>query len=239
MVCGVNRISTKLVIPAKVFISYSHKDADAASALRNKLESSDYPCFLAHDDVPATEDWHNEIWKTLRNSHAFVGLVSDDFNSSAFCQQEIGAALALGKPSLLIFAGSRRVPGFAARFQAVKRARLLTTLDQLPKFRQLRAEAWIHATKKADSYARANTVYNHFREEWETMAEDEQLRWLLAAAGNRQVRDESYHVGPFYKRVRHSMKSRLTDQWLFENDKEGVLHDFDSNPVGLKKKKRK
>jgi hypothetical protein len=145
----------------------------------------------------------------------------------------------LGKPSVLVFAGARKVPGFAARFQAVKRSKLLTTLNELPKFRQLRAEAWIHGTKKADSFARANAAYIHFRDEWEAMAEDERLRWLLAAAGNRQVYDEGYHVGPFFKRVRQDLKSRLTNQWLFENDKEGVLHDFDSNPVGLKKKKKK
>lgn len=222
-----------------VFISYSHKDSHAASNLRDKLESSYYPCFLAHADVPGTEDWHDEIWKTLHKSHAFIGLVTDDFNTSAFCQQEIGAALALGKPSLLVFAGARKVPGFAARFQTVKPPKLLATLNELPKFRQLRAEAWIHATKVADSFVGANAVYNHFREEWETMVEDEQLRWLLAAAGNRQVHDEGYHVGPFFRRVRHDLKSRLTDQWLFENDKESLLHVFDLNPVSWKKEKKK
>jgi TIR domain len=225
-------------ISALVFISYSSNDAQAASDLRNKLESSYYPCFLAHDDVPATEDWHDEIWKTLHKCHAFVGLVTEDFNSSAFCQQEIGAALALGKPSLLVFAGARKVAGFAARFQAVKSTKLLETLNELPKFRQLRAGAWIHATKKADSYATANADYTHFRKEWPLMAEDEQLRWLLAAAGNPQVYGEGYHVGPFFKRIRDAMKPRLTNQWLFENDKDGVLHDFDSNPVGLKKKRK-
>jgi hypothetical protein len=185
-----------------------------------------------------TEDWHDEIWKALRNTYAFVGLVSDDFNASAFCQQEIGAALSLGKPSVLVFAGSRHVPGFAARFQAVKRSRLLETL-QLPPFRQLRLEAWIRGTKTADSFATANAIYTHFRDEWKTMAEAEQLRWLLAGASNRQVWDEGYRVGPFFKQVKDDLKPWLTDQWLFENDKDGVLHDFERNPVGLKKKKKK
>lgn len=224
---------------AMVFISYSQKDSRAASDVKNKLETNYYPCFLAHDDIKGGADFHEEIWKTLTQSHAFVGLVTNDFNSSAFCQQEIGAALALGKPNLLIFAGARKVPGFAARFQAVRPAKLLPTLNELPMFRQLRGEAWIHATKIADSYVRANDVYQHFREEWYGMAENEQLRWLLAAAGNRQVRDESYHVGPFFKRVYRDLKSSLTDQWLFENDKDSVLHDFDSNPIGLLKKRRK
>jgi hypothetical protein len=219
-----------------VFISYSNVDAHAAAVLRSKLELNDYPCFLAHDDIEATSDWHEEIWKTLHSSHAFVGLVTDDFNSSAFCQQEIGAALALGLPSLLVFAGSRKLAGFAARFQAVKPPKLIETLNTLPKFRQLRAEAWIHATKEAGTFARANTVYNHFYKEWETMTQDEHLRWILSAAGNSQVYGEGFQVGPFYKRMRRLMESHFTDQWLFENDKQSVLHCFDLNPVGLKTK---
>lgn len=222
-----------------VFISFSHEDAHAAGALKDELESNYYPCFLAHDDIQAGADWHEELWKTLPKSRVFVGLLTDDFNSSAFCQQELGAALALGKPTLLVFAGTRKLPGFSARFQAVKRAKLLATLNELPMFRQLRVEAWIHATKEANSFANANSVYSHFRQEWQSMSVDEQLRWILAAAGNHQVYWESYKVGPFYKSMREAMKPHLTNQWLFENDKEGLLHDFDSNPVGLKKKKKK
>jgi hypothetical protein len=225
--------------PALVFISYSHKNARAAGALKEQLEESHYSCFLAHDDVPGADDWHEEIWKTLHTSYAFVGLVTDEFNSSAFCQQEIGAALALGKPSLLILVGAQKTPGFAARFQAIKPDKLLRSLNGSPKFRQLRAEAWIGATRKADSFANANAVYSQFREEWQTMTEDEKLRWLLAAAGNGQVLREGYHVGPFYQRVFKELKPQLTNQWLFDNDKEGRLHDFESNPIGLKKQKKK
>jgi len=219
-----------------IFISYSNEDAHAAGALKVKLESSYYPCFLAHEDIVATSDWHEEIWKTLHSSKAFVGLVTEDFNSSAFCQQEIGAALALGLPSLLVFAGSRKLAGFAKRFQAVNPQKLMETLNKLPKFRQLRAEAWIHATKIVNTYADANIVFNHFFSEWGAMTEDEHLRWILAAAGNSQVYDEGFQVGPFYKMMRRLMESHFTDQWLFDNDKTGKLHDFDSNPVGLKTK---
>ncbi len=70
--------------PATVFISYSHRNATTAGDLKNELESNYYPCFLAHDDIQAGADWHEEIWKTLRKSRAFVGLVTDNFISSAF-----------------------------------------------------------------------------------------------------------------------------------------------------------
>lgn len=202
-----------------VFISYSNKDSHAAAALRDELETNHYQCFLAHDDIEATADWHEEIWKELHESDAFVGLITEAFNSSAFCQQEIGAALALAKPSLLVFGGTEtvRVPGFAARFQAVKPEKLLAALSELPKFRQLRVDAWIQATKEADSFKEANAVYSQFRTEWQSMADDEKLRWVLAGDGNSQVRDEGYGVGPFFRDARRSMRRFLvrTKQGLY------------------------
>jgi hypothetical protein len=225
--------------PALVFISYSHKNSRDAGALKDKLETNYYSCFLAHDDMPGGEDWHEEIWKNLHTSLAFVGLMTDEFNSSPFCQQEIGAALALGKPNLLVLAGAQKAPGFSARFQAIKLDKLIESLNGLQRFRQLRVEAWIRATKQAGSFEDANNVYKYFRNEWQTMNEDERLRWLLAAAGNGQVHRESFNVGPFYERVREEMKPHLTYQWLYDNDKQGLLHDFESNPIGLKKKKKK
>lgn len=219
-----------------VFISYSDKDKRRAGAYKDELESNHYLCFLAHEDIEATEDWHEEIWNNLRKAEAFIGLVTKHSNCSAFCQQEIGAALAWKKPSLLVFCDThRRVPGFAARFQAVKPAKLLSSLNGLPSFRRLRVEAWIHATRGVGSFKEANVIYQRFRHEWSTMTDDEKLRWILASANNRQVYDEGYIVGPFYHKKLSEMKPLLTKQWLFENDKNGVLHDIDSNPVGKHK----
>jgi hypothetical protein len=64
-----------------IFIRYSHKDEDAAGALDGELQAASYSTFLAHDDVPPPSDWHVEIWKALQECHAFVGLLTEDFNS--------------------------------------------------------------------------------------------------------------------------------------------------------------
>jgi hypothetical protein len=119
-----------------IFIRYSHKDEDAAGALDGELQAASYSTFLAHDDVPPPSDWHVEIWKALQECHAFVGLLTEDFNSSAFCQQEVGAALALRKPHVLAVDGKqKRAPGFG-RFQTVKRKELLATLNDSSSFRE-------------------------------------------------------------------------------------------------------
>ncbi|MFZ0638176.1 MAG: TIR domain-containing protein [Candidatus Acidiferrales bacterium] len=222
-----------------VFISYSSEDANRASDVRDELQSNHYRSFLAHDDIEAAEDWHEQIWNNLQRAKGFVGLVTADFNHSAFCQQEIGAALALNKPSILLFCDAhRKVPGFAGRFQAVKRAKLLASLNELPKFRPLRVEAWIRASREARAFQEANDIYKRFHDEWGTMTDDEKLRWILAGASNTQIRNEGYLVGPFYKNAYREMKSLFTNQWLFENDKDGFLHDIDSNPFARKNRKK-
>ena len=202
-----------------IFISYSHKDDGAAGSLSRELEKAFYSTFLAHDDVQPTADWHIEIWKALQGCHAFVGLLTENFNESAFCQQEVGAALALEKPHVLAVEGKKnRPPGFAGRFQAVKRGELLETLNESPKFREARVEAWIEANTKASNYEQANAIYRRFWQEWENMKDREKLRWLAAAATNSQVRDEGFNAGPFFKRALREMRPRLSKEWLAEND---------------------
>jgi TIR domain len=111
-----------------IFISYSNKNGKLAGELKTELEDAHYSRFLAHDDIQGGSDWHQEIWTALRRADAFVGLVTEEFNTSAFCQQELGAALALDKPRLLVRLGVPDPPGFANRFQGVKRGKLLTAL---------------------------------------------------------------------------------------------------------------
>ncbi len=82
------------------------------------------------------------------------------------------------------------------------------------------------------SYDDADSAHSRFRQEWTTMSDDEKLRWLLAGASNSQVRSEGFKSGPFFQKVRKELKPLLTDQWLFENDTDGVLHDREENPVG-------
>lgn len=227
-----------------IFISHSTKNEAIAREIRDELNGKHYRCFLSGDDLQADDDWQEKIWKALRECHAFLGLVTKDFYASAFCQQEVGAALAWDKPRLLILQEANLIPpGFAARFQGVKRAKLLETLDTLPRYRPVRVAAWMDAVESVASYQEANDAHARFSTEWDEMTQDEQLRWIVAAAGNGQVSSEGYKAGPFFKRMREKAKPLLTDQWLYENDKESHLHDWTSNPVGqagsAKRKTRK
>jgi hypothetical protein len=244
--------------PRMIFISYSSKNGRLAREVKSELESAYYTCFLAHDDIEVSSDWHEEIWKALHACNTFLGLVTDEFNASAFCQQEVGAALALEKARLLVRLGVPDPPGFAGRFQGVKRKDLVHTLDTLDMFQALRIESWISAVTSVQNYNHSNDLYRRFRSEWNNMSDDEKLRWLVAAAGNNQVAGsllrrrkdgplyeptgstaEPKFSAPFFREVFAELKPLLTDQWLFENDKKGVLHDPEENPMGKPKQESK
>lgn len=222
-----------------IFLSYSSQNSALAGEIKAALEQADYSCFLAHDDIDGGEDWYEEIWASLRTCSAFVGLVTEEFNNSAFCQQEVGAAFALDKPRLLVKLGGHTPPGFAGRFQAVKRPHLCATLDTKPSFRAVRVETWIAAVGDASSFAAANGLHKRFSGEWSTMSDDEKLRWLLKAVRNNQVYEDGWHAGPFFKRVRRELEPLLTNRWLWDHDKEGLLHSREDNPLRKKATKKK
>jgi TIR domain len=227
-----------------IFISHSSKDASLAGEIQTELRDAHYRSFLAHADIGAASDWHSEIWQCLRDCHAFIGLVTDDFNESAYCQQEVGAAFALDKPRLLVKLGPPNPPGFSGRFQGVKRQNLVEALNSGKPFRMLRVQAWVDATTSAGDFHAANAVVSFFRAEWDTMTDDERLRWLLVASANAQVsngvrpsasarlfkpRKSSYEArvsAPFFRQKYEEVKYLLTDEWLAENDTNGVLHEL-------------
>jgi TIR domain len=214
-----------------IFISYSIIDKHEVGKLKESLEAEGYECFLAHDDIHAMADWQAEIERALLKCHTFLGYVTENFNKSAFCQQEVGIAYALKKPRLLIKTGAP-VLGFLARFQAIPLGNLMPTLSERPQFQETRIEAWIYAVTQAATYAQANSYHDTFHGEWDHMNNDQKLRWFRNAAANSQVRNE-WKAGKFYDGVKAELKPLLTDQWLFDNDKEGRLHDFESNPIRI------
>lgn len=219
-----------------IFISYSSVDDDAAHEVKRSLERNHFKCFLSGDDVETDDDWFQGIWSALYGCDAFLGLVTPHFVQSAFCQQEVGAALALKKPRLLVLNGTPAPPGFASRFQACKSTKLQSTLSQNPRFRKARVAAWIEGAKSVNTYKEANALHDRFVGEWAEMDEGEKLKWLSTAAANGQMREEGFKVGPFFKRAKRELKSAMTNQWLLENDADGRFHDPEKNPLSAKQK---
>lgn len=240
-----------------IFISYSHFNNALAGKIKTELETAHYSCFLAHDDIPPDTDWHDEIWRELRGCDAFVGLVTPEFNASVWCQQEVGAAIALNKPRLMVRLSTSSPRGFAARLQDAKRTQVLNSIQTLPSFEAARIEAWIRAMVSVKGFSEANDVHERFHRLWTTMSDEKKFRWILAAASNGQVAGafrhrpgkllrepiqetyEAKEAAPFFRKAFGELKEYMTPQWLFDHDKQGVLHDPEDNPVATRPPPRK
>lgn len=125
------RFSTKLPINsnsvefwkpgyARVFIS--HRDAHKRDSrlLGNALEGFGLSCFVAHDTIVPRSEWRTEIMKGLETMEVMLVFLTDDFEQSAWCQQEVGYALGKGIPIISIKLGHRDPPGFISHVQAFR-----------------------------------------------------------------------------------------------------------------------
>ncbi len=76
----------------KIFISYSNNDYEKASRVHSMFKDVGIECFLARDDIKAGNSWNPEILNKLMNSNFFVLILSENFISSSWCNQEASIA---------------------------------------------------------------------------------------------------------------------------------------------------
>jgi hypothetical protein len=102
----------------RVFISHVHTAKRQAGALRHALQKYGISAFVAHEDIDTSDEWREEILRSLTSMDAFVAILTEDFNSSKWTDQEVGVAVA--RDALLIPINKGENPyGFLAKYQAL------------------------------------------------------------------------------------------------------------------------
>jgi hypothetical protein len=79
-----------------VFLSYAHNDADSAEALRlyEKLTAAGYPVWFDEKVLLVGQNWKNEIARAIRDSSAFIALISgNSVDHRGYVQKELRLAL--------------------------------------------------------------------------------------------------------------------------------------------------
>jgi hypothetical protein len=105
----------------KVFISYSSEEKHIGGRLKQCLINfCGYDAFIAHDDIPGSEEWEKEILHAIKNTNFFVPLVSQHFKQSSYTDQETGYAVGLNKKIIPIKLDSTDPYGFINKFQALQ-----------------------------------------------------------------------------------------------------------------------
>ncbi|MEJ7725548.1 MAG: toll/interleukin-1 receptor domain-containing protein [Actinomycetes bacterium] len=87
----------------RLFVSHSAVHKQFVGAVADELAVVGIHGFVAHDTMEVSRPWQWQIEQALQSAQAFVALVHPEFNSSAWCQQEVGWAF------------GRRIPRHAVR----------------------------------------------------------------------------------------------------------------------------
>lgn len=104
----------------RVFISHRDKHKAAARELADALEEFGVSSFVAHETIPANEEWRKVIVNGLETMEVMVLFLTDDFDKSTYANQEVGYALGKGIPIISLKVGHTDPPGFVSHVQALK-----------------------------------------------------------------------------------------------------------------------
>ena len=107
-----------------VFISYSHRDDDFAHKLIADLQNAGHAIWIDTVSIKGGEAWVRSIADGIRNSYAFVTIISPDANGSRWVLREYLLAENLRKPIFPVVARQADIP-----FQMIDRQVVELHLD--------------------------------------------------------------------------------------------------------------
>ncbi|MEK7571034.1 MAG: toll/interleukin-1 receptor domain-containing protein [Patescibacteria group bacterium] len=105
----------------KVFISYSSKQKIIGGRFKYYLNNyCGYETFIAHDDIPPSSIFEEEILKAIESTDLFIPLLSDKFKTSDFTDQETGVAVGMKKKIFPIKLQDLNPYGFINKYHALQ-----------------------------------------------------------------------------------------------------------------------
>jgi hypothetical protein len=103
----------------RLFITHVAASKAYAHQLKELLARFGIAAFVAHDDIEPTREWQTEIERALRTMDALAAIISPDFLSSRWCDQEVG--IAIGRSKLVVPLRAGADPhGFLAKYQGLQ-----------------------------------------------------------------------------------------------------------------------
>jgi hypothetical protein len=103
----------------RLFITHVATTKGDAHRLKALLATFHVAAFVAHDDIEPTREWQAEIERALRTMDALAAVITPDFLSSRWCDQEVGFAIGRGKLVIPLRAGADP-HGFLGKYQGLQ-----------------------------------------------------------------------------------------------------------------------
>ena len=102
----------------RLFLSHDSADKDLAHRIKDKLEKFAIFPFVAHDDIVPSREWLVEIESALRSMDCLLALITTNFHSKDWTDQEVGAAI--GRDVLILPLTQGIQPyGFMGKYQGL------------------------------------------------------------------------------------------------------------------------
>jgi hypothetical protein len=187
----------------RLFLSHKSEVSKETNKLKEQLRIYGISAFVAHTSIRATLEWQKEIERALYSMDGLAALMTEDFHSSYWTDQEVGFALGRHVPVIPVRLG-RNPYGFLARIQALscnwknaaeRIVEVLITYEGM-------FEAYVQAIRDCGSYDNANLLAR-ILDSVEELDEDQIANLVDAYNGNSQVYDSygfngdrSYTYGP-------------------------------------------
>jgi hypothetical protein len=159
----------------RLFISHRSDARHIASEFKSNLSFMCIDAFVAHEDIGDNEVWKSSLQLNLDNCDGFIALVTDGFEESIWCQQEIGWATA------------RKIQTMGIRFR-----------DPVPPLGLLGEKQLIRFSDYSDIARRVKDVITSTTtgmEKWRLSV----LAYLESATSWNQVRNYWKHIENFGK----------------------------------------
>jgi nucleoside 2-deoxyribosyltransferase len=173
----------------KAFLSHAYVDREIAGELRKKLRDFRIDVFVAHDDIEGGEEWMNMLIREIKACDIFLVLLTKEYHTANFTEQEAGAAVALGKPVIPISLNKAIGHGFVTKYQYNKLTSEMpyhecyklaqTIYKKIAATAKETINILIKSFARAGSYDQANSIARLI-EEYETF-EQEQIRIIAGA----------------------------------------------------------
>lgn len=174
----------------RAFISHTHSIQAKAGVLQTALQKHGIASFVAHKDIEPTRVWEDELVRALQSMHVIVALLTEDFKTSDWTEQEVGAATGRDIPVFPVDMGLLPY-GFMKRFQAIpgsvgeaggatKVANIVAAaINSNDRLSPLMADAYIAKLQGARSYRQTDQLALEWS--WTSKLTDKQVQSVLAA----------------------------------------------------------
>ncbi len=199
---------------ARVFISHRDDYKKEARELGEALEEYGMACFIAHDTIAPLAEWRDQIMKGLETMEAMIVFMTDDFQDSHWCQQEVGFALGKNTPIVPLKLGRKDPPGFISHLQAMRgstdnplaAAKGLFPLIGKALGRQERLnEVLITAFCDSPSFSDTKERFNRMDSSVKVLTGPQLQQIIEAFASNSQLHGAG-HLTSKYERLRHFLE---------------------------------